>query len=193
MANSGNNMLPYAGQCKSIYSVLPNTRHLESNSCNERLVPLAACIGYPITSYTLPNRALLLLVLLVHFLRLLLSLINLLSFHLYVSTLRDSTVGKPDRRHFEAIVTLFSLWRFNRLHSRLFYSTRKTLHTEFTKNGLTETYFCNKKQNESNMAEGVFLTVECSAWPSQRDREHLNGRWGDSSLISFLFTFKTTP
>ena len=29
--------------------------------------------------------------------------------------------------------------------------------TEFTKNGLTETYFCNKKQNESNMAEGVFL------------------------------------
>jgi hypothetical protein len=97
------------------------------------------------------------LILLFHFLRLLLPLMLLLSFHLYVSTLRDSTLGKPDRRQFESIVTLLSLWRFNRLHSRLFYCTRKTLHTEFTKNGLTETYFCNKKQNESNMAEGVFL------------------------------------
>jgi hypothetical protein len=35
----------------------------------------------------------------------------------------------------------------------------KTLHTEFTKNSLTETYFCNKKkkQHQSKMAEGVFL------------------------------------
>jgi hypothetical protein len=75
------------------------------------------------------------------------------AFICYVSTLRDSTLGKLDRRHLETVVTLLSLW----LHSRPFYSTRKTLHTEFTKNGLTETYFCNKKQNESNMAEGVFL------------------------------------
>ena len=140
----------------SIYSFLPNTWQLPSDSCKERSVPLAACVGYLITLYTLPSRALLFLILLFHFLRLL-PLILLLSFHLHVSTLRDSTPGKPDRRHFEAIVTFLPLWRFNRLHSHLFYSTRKTLHTEFTKNGLTETYFCNKKQNESSMVEGVFL------------------------------------
>jgi len=40
---------------------------------------------------------------------------------------------KPDRRHFEAIVSLLSLWGFNRLHSRLFYSTRKTLHRVYEK------------------------------------------------------------
>jgi len=110
---------------------------------------------YRLSHYVIQSSqsCLLLLILLFHFLRLLLPLILLLSFHLYVSTSRDSTLRKYDRRHFEAIVTLLSLW----LHSRLFYSTRKTLHTEFTKNGLTETYFCNKKQNESNMAEGVFL------------------------------------
>jgi hypothetical protein len=33
----------------------------------------------------------------------------------------------------------------------------KTLHTQFTKNDLTETYFCNEKQQKSKMAEGVFL------------------------------------
>lgn len=45
----------------SIYSFLPNTRQLRSNSCNERSVPLAACMGYLITLYTLPSRALLFL------------------------------------------------------------------------------------------------------------------------------------
>jgi len=128
-----------------IYSVLPNTQQLRSISCNERSVPLAACMGYLITLYTLPSRASLLLFLHFHFLRLLLPLILLLSFHLYVSTSRDSALGNANRRHFEAIVTLLSLW----LHSRLLYSTRKTLHTEFTKNGLTETYFC-KNKNKTN-------------------------------------------
>jgi hypothetical protein len=135
-------MLPYAGLHNK--HLFDSSKHVASNSCNERSVSLAAWMGYLITLYTLPSRALFLLILLFHFLRLL-PFILLLSFHLHVSTLHESTLGTPDRRQFEAIVTFFSLCRFNRLHSHLFYSTRKTLHTEFTKNGLTETYFCNKK------------------------------------------------
>jgi len=65
-----------------IYSVLSNTQQPRSNSCNEKSVPLAACKGYLISLYTLPIHALLLLILLFHFLRLLLPLILLLSFHL---------------------------------------------------------------------------------------------------------------
>ena len=66
-------------------------------------------MGYLITLHTLPSRALFLLF---PFLRLLFPLILLLSFHLCVSTLRDSALGKPDRRHFVATVTSLSLWWF---------------------------------------------------------------------------------